>query len=220
MSDRGFMFPRSATGRASLLPPPPWHYSGAMLTLEYRTDPGSGGGAHPAGAGARGRGPRRGGGDLGRLAELLRHLRGNPRPGPGAVPRGVLRHPLQVPGPALLALRLDLGRFRLRHGTRTPPGVSQEAGLYLPHPPGDGGPGRPAPRARRPIRREPRRQRPPVAARDLHDQGRERPRRLRQRAAHAAQPLDAGDRERRHRQPGRAGDDVGVRKRDRTELLR
>ena len=39
MSDRGFMFPRSATGRASLLPPPPWHYSGAMLTLEYRTDP-------------------------------------------------------------------------------------------------------------------------------------------------------------------------------------
>lgn len=35
----GFMFPRTATGRASLLPSPPWHYSGAMLTLEYRTDP-------------------------------------------------------------------------------------------------------------------------------------------------------------------------------------
>src|SRR5262245_31107713 len=36
---QGFMFPRSATGSASLLPPPPWHYSGTMLTLEYRTDP-------------------------------------------------------------------------------------------------------------------------------------------------------------------------------------
>jgi acetoacetate decarboxylase len=35
---QGFMFPRSATGSASLLPPPPWHYSGTMLTLEYRTD--------------------------------------------------------------------------------------------------------------------------------------------------------------------------------------
>ena len=31
---RGFLFPRSATGVASLLPPPPWHYSGDMLTIE------------------------------------------------------------------------------------------------------------------------------------------------------------------------------------------
>lgn len=36
---KGFMFPRSATGRSSILPEPPWHYSGDMLTLEYRTDP-------------------------------------------------------------------------------------------------------------------------------------------------------------------------------------
>jgi acetoacetate decarboxylase len=36
---QGFMFPRSATGRSSLVPSPPWHYSGAMLTVEYRTDP-------------------------------------------------------------------------------------------------------------------------------------------------------------------------------------
>jgi hypothetical protein len=33
------MFPRSATGRASLVPSPPWHYSGTTLTVEYRTDP-------------------------------------------------------------------------------------------------------------------------------------------------------------------------------------
>ena len=33
------MFPRSATGKSSLVPPPPWHYSGQMLTIEYRADP-------------------------------------------------------------------------------------------------------------------------------------------------------------------------------------
>ena len=37
----GFMFPRTSTGRSSLVPSPPWHYSGQMLTLEYRTDPGA-----------------------------------------------------------------------------------------------------------------------------------------------------------------------------------
>src|SRR5437764_10178745 len=36
---RGFWYPRTGTGRASLLPPPPWHYSGDLLTVEYRTDP-------------------------------------------------------------------------------------------------------------------------------------------------------------------------------------
>jgi acetoacetate decarboxylase len=33
----GFFYPRTATGRSSLLPAPPWHYSGDMLTVEYRT---------------------------------------------------------------------------------------------------------------------------------------------------------------------------------------
>jgi acetoacetate decarboxylase len=35
----GFFYPRTGTGRASLLPAPPWHYSGDLLTVEYRTDP-------------------------------------------------------------------------------------------------------------------------------------------------------------------------------------
>jgi len=35
----GFLFPRTPSGRSSLLPPPPWHYSGEMLTVEFRTDP-------------------------------------------------------------------------------------------------------------------------------------------------------------------------------------
>src|SRR5690606_2210040 len=36
---RGFLFPRTPEGRSSLLPAPPWHYSGEMLTVEYRTEP-------------------------------------------------------------------------------------------------------------------------------------------------------------------------------------
>jgi len=36
---KGFLFPKTPEGRASLIPPPPWHYSGEMLTVEYRTDP-------------------------------------------------------------------------------------------------------------------------------------------------------------------------------------
>ena len=35
----GFFYPRTASGQSSLLPAPPWHYSGNMLTIEYRTDP-------------------------------------------------------------------------------------------------------------------------------------------------------------------------------------
>lgn len=35
----GFFYPRTAAGRASLLPAPPWYYSGDLLTVEYRTDP-------------------------------------------------------------------------------------------------------------------------------------------------------------------------------------
>ncbi len=33
------MYPRTATGVAGILPGPPWHYSGEMLTAEFRVDP-------------------------------------------------------------------------------------------------------------------------------------------------------------------------------------
>lgn len=36
---RGFFAPKTATGRSSLIPAPPWYYSGDLLTVEYRTDP-------------------------------------------------------------------------------------------------------------------------------------------------------------------------------------
>ena len=40
MTDKkGFFYPRTASGQSSLLPPPPWYYSGDLLTVEYRTDP-------------------------------------------------------------------------------------------------------------------------------------------------------------------------------------
>jgi acetoacetate decarboxylase len=40
MNDQaGFFYPRTATGRSSLIPAPPWYYSGDLLTVEYRTDP-------------------------------------------------------------------------------------------------------------------------------------------------------------------------------------
>lgn len=36
---KGFLYPRTASGAASLIPAPPWFYSGDLLTVEYRTDP-------------------------------------------------------------------------------------------------------------------------------------------------------------------------------------
>ncbi|GLW98673.1 acetoacetate decarboxylase family protein [Microtetraspora sp. NBRC 16547] len=36
---RGFYTPKTVTGRSSLVPSPPWYYSGDLLTVEYRTDP-------------------------------------------------------------------------------------------------------------------------------------------------------------------------------------
>ena len=39
MTLRGLPFPRTESGDASMLPPVPWHYSGDLLTVEYRTDP-------------------------------------------------------------------------------------------------------------------------------------------------------------------------------------
>ncbi len=39
MSLRGYTAPLSPDGRAGIVPPPPWHYSGDFLIAEYRTDP-------------------------------------------------------------------------------------------------------------------------------------------------------------------------------------
>jgi len=39
MTLKGYTAPLSPDGRASIVPPPPWHYSGDFLIVEYRTDP-------------------------------------------------------------------------------------------------------------------------------------------------------------------------------------
>ena len=36
---KGLFYPRTPTGKASIVRPVPWHYSGELITLEYRTDP-------------------------------------------------------------------------------------------------------------------------------------------------------------------------------------
>jgi len=41
MTPHGYTAPLSPDGRAGLVPPPPWHYSGDFLVVEYRTDPGA-----------------------------------------------------------------------------------------------------------------------------------------------------------------------------------
>lgn len=46
----GFLFPQTPSGRSSLIPSPPWHYSGEMITVEYRTDPERVAGLLPDGA--------------------------------------------------------------------------------------------------------------------------------------------------------------------------
>jgi hypothetical protein len=45
------MLPRSPAGEASIVPAPPWHYSGDLLTVEYRTDPANVAALLPAGVG-------------------------------------------------------------------------------------------------------------------------------------------------------------------------
>jgi acetoacetate decarboxylase len=35
----GLFYPRTPTGKASIVPPTPWHYCGELITFEYRTDP-------------------------------------------------------------------------------------------------------------------------------------------------------------------------------------
>ena len=36
---QGFLPPYTQSGRTAVVPEMPWHYSGTLLTVEYRTDP-------------------------------------------------------------------------------------------------------------------------------------------------------------------------------------
>ena len=39
MTLKGWTLPQSPTGRSSLLPPPPWHYSGEIVSADFTADP-------------------------------------------------------------------------------------------------------------------------------------------------------------------------------------
>ena len=95
---KGFFYPRTAGGRSSLIPSPPWYYSGDLLTVEYRTDPARVAELLPAPLELAAGGPRRRGAHLGRLAVLLEQPRGAARPGAVAVQGGVRGRPLQFQG--------------------------------------------------------------------------------------------------------------------------
>jgi acetoacetate decarboxylase len=41
MTLTGWTLPQSETGRASSLPPPPWHYSGEVIAVDFTADPGA-----------------------------------------------------------------------------------------------------------------------------------------------------------------------------------
>jgi hypothetical protein len=48
----GFTPPYTATGRSSLVPPPPWHYAGQVLSIAFEVDAQAAGGFVPPGFGA------------------------------------------------------------------------------------------------------------------------------------------------------------------------
>lgn len=134
----GFFYPRTATGQAALIPPPPWHYNGDLLTVEYRTDPERVRELLPALelAPEDGRGRLH----LGRLA-VLPGLEGEHRPSSSTykeafvVVRCAFRKAIRV-----FALRLHLGRPGLRDPTRDAPGLPEEARVDPPDPTAPYGP--------------------------------------------------------------------------------
>ena len=217
---QGFMFPRTATGRSSLVPNPPWHYSGTMLTLEYRTDPAA-------------------------VAELLPAPLELADDDPGAI--AVIWADWQscsdtfeelldpIRSQYLEAFVVARCKYRGEHYSRClyiwvdrdyamvrghHQGYPKKLGsIHITRPVelGKAGP-RLAPG--RPLRRDARRLRPPPDRGHVRDHRHLRPRRLRERAADDPQPLDAGDRVGRHRQPRRARDDARLRRRGRPQLHR
>ena len=131
---KGFFYPRTASGRSSLIPSPPWYYSGDLLTVEYRTDPARVAELLPAPLSPGGGGPRGGCLDLGGLAVLLVLPRRAAGSGALAIQRGLRRRPVQLRGPDVLPLRLHLGRQGLRHWPRDSPGLPEEARFHVADP--------------------------------------------------------------------------------------
>ncbi len=187
----GFMFPRSATGISSLLPAPPWHYSGQMLTIEYRTDPAAVAELLPDATrpGRRRSGRRRR--DLGRLAELRRRPQRTARPGARPVHGDVRRRALPAraarPTAAACYIWVDKDFAMVRGHFQGYPKKLGELYLTRPDHPGSG---RAAARARRTVRGDLLGRRASSHRRHVHHHRQRRVGRLRQQAPDA--PLAAG----------------------------
>jgi hypothetical protein len=194
---------RSADGRVSHRPVP-----GGRVVARRRH------------AGARRPRSRCRGDDLRRLAELRRRLQRARRSGAGAVQGGVHRHPLHVPGRDLQPLRLHLGGQGLCAGTRSLPGLSEEAGQHLDDAAGHHRQGRSPRGPRRSIRRNGRLPRSPHRQCPSHAARGKRRQRVRQRSPDDPLSLHARHRGRRARQLLRAGHDERPRRRARPGVER
>ena len=216
------MFPRTATGAAGVLPAPPWHYSGELLTIEYRTDPAAVAELLPAPLELGRRRPRRGrrsSGPTGRAA-ATRSRSCSTRCGAQYMETFVVVR-CTYQGRDVQPVRLHLGRQGLRDGARPPPGLPEEAGRAGPDPSGHRRQGRAAARAGRPLRRHA--ARPTVAASSTPRSRSPAPSETagfvngHPMLHHRRMPAIEM---RRHRLAARAGDDARLRRRGRPVLRR
>ena len=197
----GFFYPRTATGRSSLLPPPPWHYSGDLLTVEYRTDPAR---VRRAAARARCSPPPE---DPGAVALIWADwqscgdgrgrscsIRCGPSTGSASPSSGARSRAGSYSRCVYIWVDTD---FALARGLHQ--GYPKKLGLDPPDQAAPVRPGRAADRAGRHVRRDAGRRRPPAGPGGRHAARAGPGERLRQRAPDGAPPVDALDRE------GRAG---------------
>ncbi len=145
---QGFFYPRTATGRSSLIPPPPWYYSGDLLTVEYRTDPARVAELLPAPLAPGRRGPRRGRADLGRLAVLLDQPRGAAGPGARQYKEAFVVVRCSFEGRTYSRCVYIWVDKDFAIGARPAPGLPEEARLDLADPAAPVRPGRAADRRR------------------------------------------------------------------------
>ncbi len=201
---QGYSIPRTRTGRASLVPPPPWHYVGDFLVVDYWADPDAVRGVLPEGLEPH---P-----DPGRCAAVFADwqscFRGWGRAGrPDKVPLPRVLHRGERPldGEEVTDLPVHLGGSGLRAGAGLDPGFPKETRLDLDDPHiRPRAPRRPRPSSRRPPRRDLLGPRPRHRRYDRHHRRGERGGAAPQRPAHHQRAPLPAPRRRTSRRPAGA----------------
>ena len=126
MTLAGWTLPQTPTGRASTVPPPPWHYSGDIIAIDFTADP-----ARVAELVPEGFSPRGDGSCTFFFCDWCSSADRDPRvkddPAKGPV-QGGLRDPQRnLRWPAVRARAVHLGRFRAFALARADPGLPEEA---------------------------------------------------------------------------------------------